>query len=69
MTNPDDKTIPDQPMISLALMAIAVGIIAGFGAVGFRLLIGLVHNLLFLGQFSFIYDANEHTPFSVWGIG
>jgi hypothetical protein len=36
-------------------MAIAVGVVAGCGAWGFRMLIGLVHNALFLGQFVFSY--------------
>lgn len=41
--------------------------IAGLGAVLFRGLIGLFHNLLFLGKFSFLYSANLHTPASPWG--
>ncbi len=48
----------------------AVGIIAGLGAWAFRRLIGLFHNLLFLGEFSFYYDANVHThtpsPWGAW---
>ncbi len=52
-------------MIFLALL---VGIITGFGAVGFRALIGLVHNILFFGNFSFSYNANMHTLASSWGI-
>ena len=50
-------------------MAIATGVVAGLGAWGFRMLIGLVHNLLFLGQLDFAYDANVHTPPSPWGAG
>jgi CIC family chloride channel protein len=50
-------------------MAIATGVVAGIGAWGFRMLIGLVHNLLFLGQLVFTYDANVHTPPSPWGAG
>lgn len=53
----------------MMLMAIAVGSVAGVGAWGFRMLIGLVHNVLFLGQLSFHYDANVFTPASPWGIG
>ena len=34
----------------------------------FRDLIGFVHNLLFLGQFAFRYDANVFTPPSPWGV-
>ena len=30
-------------------------------------LIALFHNLLFLGQWSFGYDANVHTPPGPWG--
>ena len=45
-----------------------VGIIAGFGAVAFRALIALFHNVLFLGKISFIYNANVHTPASPLGL-
>jgi CIC family chloride channel protein len=51
----------------MVLCALAVGVIAGFGAVVFRAMIGGFHNLLFLGQWSFDYDANVHTPPSPWG--
>jgi CIC family chloride channel protein len=53
--------------LSLSLFAVVVGVVAGFGAVLFRGLIALVHNALFLGQFSLQYDANTHTPASPWG--
>ena len=49
------------------VLAIVVGVITGFGAVGFRDLIGLIHNGLFLGQFAVRYDANLFTPPSPWG--
>jgi chloride channel protein, CIC family len=52
----------------MLLMALAVGLVAGFGAWGFRMLIGLVHNVLFLGQFVFAYDDNVFTPVSPWGV-
>jgi H+/Cl- antiporter ClcA len=42
-------------------------VVTGFGAIAFRGLIGFIHNLLFLGQFSFFYDANTYTPPSPWG--
>jgi chloride channel protein, CIC family len=47
--------------------AVLVGLTAGGGAVVFRGLIGLFHNLLFLGRFGFGYDANQHTPAGPWG--
>ncbi len=51
-----------------ALLAVALGIVAGCGAFGFRALIAFFHNLLFLGRFSFFYDANAHTPAAPWGL-
>ena len=54
--------------VVLALLAVAVGIIAGLGAIAFRMLIGIVHNLAFLGEFSTAYDANQHTPASPLGM-
>ena len=53
--------------IATAAMAVAVGLIAGLGAVVFRKLIGLFHNLFFFGQVSVAYDALEHTAPSPWG--
>jgi CIC family chloride channel protein len=55
-------------MLHMALLALAVGVIAGLGAVVFRGLIGLFHNLLFLGELSVHYDANVHTPVGPWGM-
>jgi chloride channel protein, CIC family len=57
---------PLSPFV-IFLLAILVGIVAGFGAVAFRALIAFFHNLLFLGQLSLVYDANLHTPESPWG--
>jgi chloride channel protein, CIC family len=37
-------------LLSLSLIAIAVGVITGFGSILFRGLIGLIHNLFFLGR-------------------
>ena len=51
----------------LCALALVVGIVTGIGAVVFRALIGLVHNLLFLGQLSFNYDSSLFTPPSPWG--
>lgn len=51
----------------LSLLSVLVGVVAGLGAVVFRGLIGFFHNVLFLGKFSYIYDANLHTPPSPWG--
>jgi CIC family chloride channel protein len=52
----------------MAGLAIGVGLIAGYGAVAFRLLIAMFHNLFFAGRFSVTYDALEHTGPSRWGV-
>ena len=54
-------------LVRLSLLAIVVGLITGLGAVIFRDLIGLIHNIAFLGVFSFDYEANVFTPPSPWG--
>jgi CIC family chloride channel protein len=54
-------------LVRLSGLAILVGLVTGFGAVVFRDLIGFIHNLLFLDQFSMHYDANLFTPPSPWG--
>jgi CIC family chloride channel protein len=55
-------------LFRLSLVAIFVGGVTGFGALGFRGLIGFIHNLFFLGRISFLYDANTYTPASPWGV-
>ncbi|APZ44545.1 chloride channel protein [Acidihalobacter ferrooxydans] len=38
------------------------------GAVAFRRLIALFHNVFFAGRFSFVYDTLQHTAASPWGV-
>jgi CIC family chloride channel protein len=52
---------------AFAALAILLGVVAGFGALGFRVLIALVHNACFLGHLSIHYDASLHTPPGPWG--
>ncbi len=47
--------------------SVVIGIVGALGAVVFRGLIAVFHNLLFLGQWSFVYNANIHTDPSPWG--
>jgi len=54
-------------LLRLSLLAIVVGVVTGFGAVVFRALIGLIHNIAFLGSFSVPYDASVFTPVGPWG--
>jgi CIC family chloride channel protein len=66
----NEKTaIQTKPLgpLAFSLLAVLIGIVAGLGAVVFRGLIALFHNLLFLGMLSLSYDANAHTPASPWG--
>jgi CIC family chloride channel protein len=53
--------------LAFSFVVVLVGIVAGLGAVAFRGLIAFVHNLMFLGRLSLVYDANVHTPASPWG--
>ncbi len=55
-------------IVRLSVLAMVIGIVTGIGAVVFRDLIGFIHNLLFLGQASIVYDANVYTPTSPWGV-
>ena len=54
-------------LVRLSLLAIVVGVITGFGAVLFRALIGLIHNIAFLGSFAIDYNSSVFTPPSPWG--
>ena len=64
-----DKGGFNQTGLSILFIAALIGFISGIVAWLFRLLIGLIHNIAFLGEFSTNYNANVHTPESVWGIG
>jgi chloride channel protein, CIC family len=52
---------------ALSMLSVGLGVVAGVGAFAFRALIGLFHNLFFLGRFSWLYDSNHHTPLGLWG--
>ena len=58
---------PRIGLVRLSIFAVIVGVITGIGAVFFRALIGLIHNVSFFGVFSIDYDANVFTPPSPWG--
>jgi chloride channel protein, CIC family len=64
---PAEHAVRRLRMLPMALLALIVGIVTGIGAVVFRGLIGLIHNLMFLHQFSFTYDSSLFTPFNPWG--
>lgn len=45
-------------LLMLCGLALLIGIMTGLGAVAFRALIAMVHNLSYNGTLSFVYDAN-----------
>jgi CIC family chloride channel protein len=64
------KNVPKERtfgQFNFALLTIVLGAGAGMGAVTFRWLIAIIHNAMFLGTFSFHYNANVYTPASPWG--
>lgn len=67
ITDPRQLLRNARAEIGTAAMAVAVGLVAGFGAVAFRKLIALFHNLFFFGQLSLEYDTLVHTAASPWG--
>ncbi len=54
-------------LVQLSVLSLIIGVATGYGAVAFRNLIGLIHNLAFLGRWSMEYDANVFTEPSPWG--
>ena len=54
-------------LFTLCLMALAIGIMTGVGAVALRALIGLIHNAMINGVFKIPYDANILEGPSRWG--
>ncbi len=61
---------PEARVLSLpmlGILAFLIGLVAAAGAVIFRILISVVHNLFFFGTFSSVYDANQFDPPSPFG--
>jgi CIC family chloride channel protein len=54
-------------LLYLSILALLLGIVTGLGAVLFRDLINVLHNIFFAGQLALHYDANEFTAPSRWG--
>src|SRR6201987_6259746 len=54
------KRLSEERRVSLLVLcglALVIGIMTGLGAVAFRALIALVHNVFFNGRLSYLYDA------------
>jgi CIC family chloride channel protein len=56
------------PLAQISLLALGLGVITGIGAVLFRDLIGVIHNLFFTGHALLHYDANVFTAPAPWGM-
>jgi CIC family chloride channel protein len=54
-------------LAALCAMAAVVGVVTGFGAYVFRVMISVIHNLFFLKTFSINYDSSLFTPSNPWG--
>ncbi len=54
-------------LLVLCLLALGIGILTGVGAVVLRGLIGLIHNVMINGVWTFAYDANILEGPSRWG--
>ncbi|MDE2135309.1 MAG: chloride channel protein [Alphaproteobacteria bacterium] len=67
----DQSTRPERSigLWAISLVAVVVGVVTGFGAIFFRGLIALIHNVFYFGHLSIFYDANLYTTPSPWGIG
>jgi len=67
LTGTAEEGIRGLNLAQLSTLALVVGTVTGFGAIGFRALIGLIHNLFFTGHIVLGYDANVFTPAAPWG--
>src|ERR1017187_3462669 len=63
----DSEESRQLPLAQLSLLALGLGVVTGLGAVLFRDLIGLIHNLAFAGHALVHYDANIFTAPAPWG--
>lgn len=64
------KPLFEERRVSLLVLcglALVIGVMTGIGAVAFRALIGLVHNLFYNGRLSLVYDANVSEGASRFG--
>lgn len=66
-TMADEQEPRTLNLVVLSVLAFFIGIATGYGAIGFRALIGLIHNISFSGKAVFHYDANAFTPLGPWG--
>jgi CIC family chloride channel protein len=61
------RNAPYLGLTTLCAAAAMVGIITGVGALIFRVMISIIHNLFFLQKLSLTYDSSLFTPANPWG--
>lgn len=67
ITGSSERGERDLNLLNLSLLCIPLGLLSGLGALAFRWLLALVHNLFFFGRFSWSYDPAAHPPPSPCG--
>ena len=66
-SSPRSPDFVHLPIAMMCALAAIVGVVTGFGALVFRLMISFVHNLLFLHTISLNYDSSQFTGPHPWG--
>lgn len=54
-------------LVTLTGLAFLVGVVTGIGALAFRVLIAVLHNIFFAGTLDITYDAEALIPLGPWG--
>ncbi|MBK1667722.1 chloride channel protein [Rhodovibrio sodomensis] len=54
-------------LVTLTGLALLVGVVTGLGALAFRVLIAVLHNIFFAGTLDITYDAEALIPLGPWG--
>ena len=66
-TDTERSDAPALNLVLFSILAVGLGIVTGIGAILFRYLIALVHNLFFYGDLSLNYESEKLFEPSVWG--
>jgi CIC family chloride channel protein len=64
-----DQDTHHHNLVTMSLLAVAVGVVAAIGAWIFKKLIALVHNAVLLGQFGWDYTVTDYVADDPWGPG
>lgn len=67
MTTAAESEGREVRLVTLTFLALAVGAVTGLGALLFRLLIALLHNIFFFGELSLTHKSEQLMDLSPWG--